>query len=264
MSLYSAGLREVWFLELDSAGKPVFTGAGPYDGIKAIGGVEFTLNIPDPRRVDHFGDDITLATQYLPAREGMTANLTIAANQPTLNALLSGVKVWQASATTEAITWGTDRQGKEADIAVVLTQSALDTATKTARYRTLVILRSRAVAEPPGMNENQARMAYRLTANTSDRNLLWMPFDVTRDGVKVAAFWELHTEKPTKFAFWHGDGVTTTFSFPSEYPVASANSVVVAVDGTIATATVNVARNSFSLSTAPANGALVAAKYEYA
>ncbi len=260
--LLGVGATHAYAFLLNANGLPAATSTTPYGGIRLYGAQSFTLNIPEPQRITHYGDTHVLAVDYLPPREGSTAELRVAVNDSQAIATLTGVSVADVGGA-DAVPLGTDRQGSEPTVGIVISQQTLNQDTGVRYWRTIVIPRARMIPVPPSLDDNPAAVTFRCALSPSRYHLWGAELDVATDGASQATIVEMHSAGRVKLLAYQGDGSTTTFDLDDDFPIVDEGSGVVWVNGTEVSATFSETNNNFTLSSAPSNGSIIVVKYEW-
>lgn len=256
----SAGLQRVVIFELDANGYPDATGSTAYEGFELIGPKAFTLTIPEQNKVTHYGRDRVLGTQYFPAREGVTARLTVDGDEIDVQAALSGVLDYDI-ADAHMMSGATDQQGNEPDVGVLLVQAALDASTRLGHRKFYIVPASKAIYTPASMDENAAEVAYALTVNPSTKHLWGTALDALTEGASEAGYDQGDTRYRPNIVAFKGNGSTTVFLLPTDKPAVGTSSMKAWKDGVLQSPTL--ATTQITLSPAPASGTKIVLFYEY-
>lgn len=252
---------------LDSNGYPAATSASTaYEGIQFEGAKAFSLTVPSPKGITHFGDDRVLAVDFLPPTEAATAELTTAKGNMTLDALLSGVLAYTVGESKQILR-ATDKQGFEPTVGLLLFQQSLDAqisgaASGLRRWRGFIVPRAQAIPMTPGMGDSPQETKYALSLRIASKHIWGTAFATNLEGALEGQFAEIMTEGKPKIVAWIGDAAAVAFSFPASYPAYSTAKVKVWKNGVLETPS-SVTTTTITLSAAPATGAMVVAFYEY-
>jgi len=257
----AVGLRHAVIFELDTNGYPAATGTGAYEGFNVVGPKTYTLTIPDVRKITHTGADRALALDFLPSLEAMSAELQVANNDLPLNAVLTGVSTFVIGEST-LMPWNTDQQGYEPTVAMLLYQQTLETSTKLRNWRFHMIPKARVIPAPDGMNENAGVTKYSIAPSPSTKHIWGTALAVLTEGATESTVIEGQSEARPVIVTFKGDNTTTAFLFPVDKPASTVAKVKVWVNGVL-TVPSPLAVTGFSISPAPASGAMIVAFYEY-
>ena len=185
----AVGARGGFIFALDANGYPAADSTTVYEGLELKGLKAGDLNVPNPRVITHSGNDRVLANDFLPSLEPITGEVRAANLGMGVNAAITNVNTFTAGEMT-FMPWGTDQQGSEIDVALMLFQQSLDTTSKLRRYRTIIIPKARAVPLASGMNENPNEQRYQIVSNPTTKHLWGTTMAVETEGATEAAFIE--------------------------------------------------------------------------
>lgn len=257
----SVGAKMGIVFELDSNGYPAATSTTVYEGIELSGIKGFELSSPNARMITHSGNDRVLAVDFLPTQEAVSGEIRIAPSLMTVNATLMNTTAFTVG-ETKMLPWGTDKQGSEEDVSVLVFQQSLDKDTKLRAWRSVLIPRARAVPVLAPMNDNPSEFRYQVVASPSTKHIWGKSLATSTEGATEAAAIEAMTEKKPKIVAWMGDNIETAFALPTNYPAAATTKMVVWVDGVLdATPTLSV--SSVTPTAKPTAGQMVVCFYEY-
>ena len=209
---YPVGLRYGSVFALTSLGIPSATNATVYEGLQFTGANAFNLEYPDPRKIDHPGDDRLMATDYMPPIESATATIEVSRYDMTLNSFLTGVSTF-AEADQTMMLWGTDAQGDEPTVGLFLYQQSLNGVTKSRNWRYYVIPACRCIPKPAPMTADQTNVTYNVTISPTTKTLWGVTYTDGVNGATEAAIIEGHSEYQPWIAAWRGDASATDFLF---------------------------------------------------
>mgnify|MGYP007100091999 CR=1 FL=1 len=209
---FPVGLRYGSMFALTSNGIPSATNATVYEGLQFYGANAFNLAYPDPRKIDHPGDDRLMATDYLPPIESATATIQVSRYDMTLNAYLTGVKTFAEGEQTMML-WGTDAQGDEPTVGLFLYQQSLNAATKIRNWRYYVIPSCRCIPKPSPMSADQTMVEYNVTISPTTKTLWGVTLTDATNGSTEAGIIEGHSEYQPWIAAWRGTNSATEYPF---------------------------------------------------
>lgn len=261
----AVGARGGFIFPLNSSGFPAATATTVYEGHEIKGLKAGDLNVPNPRVITHAGNDRVIANDFLPSIEPITGEIRAANLGMPLNAALTNVLNFSAG-EIKMMPWGTDQQGSEIDVGILLFQQSLDTDLKLRRYRTIIIPKARAVPLPSGMNENPNEQRFSIVSNPSTKHLWGTSLVVGTEGASEAAFVEgMSTYRPNLVA-WKANGTEVEYLFPTSKPAADHTTPKIAVwdNGTlVAGGDLTLAADGITFDVAPTTGHIIVALYEY-
>jgi hypothetical protein len=255
------GLRFASVFELNASGSPAASSATPYEGLQFKGSTAFELNIPDSRKITGLGEDGVTQVVYLPPNEAIDGKLNVEATDQTILALLDGTKIrTEGEATLMGL--GTNRQGYEPQVALLLYQEAVGLETGKQYWHSYIIPSAKVVRKAHGMTSDKGVTVYQVAPNRTGKHLWEQAFTNTTEGFLSAQVIEAWSNNPLRVTTFLGDGVEDEFLFPTDFPVVDVASVKVYVNGVIATPTVTTTKITFS--SAPADEARIFVLRDYA
>jgi hypothetical protein len=258
--MFSVGSRFACIYALNANGSPAATDPSAYGGIQLVGSKAFTLTIPDPRKITHVGDDRPLQIDFLPPTEAITGELTVAQENQTAYALLSGTNQVTLGEST-AVGIGTSKQGFEPQVGLLLYQQALNDA-GVRNWRYALIPRALLYAHPAGFSDAAAEHKFSISPAIVTAHLWETAFGLTTEGfVSAQGIIGQATFKPALVA-WLSTTSGTQFSFPSDRLLADTNKISLYVNGVAQTSGFTAATSQITFSTAPGSNKRIVAFYE--
>ncbi len=259
----AVGARSAVVFALNANGRPDASSPTPYEGLDFSGPKAFSLTVPEPRRIVHTGADRVLAVDFLPATEPATGELRVPHDNHEIDALLTATNAY-AVAEAAFMSEGTDKQGFEPQVGLLLYQQALDMDSGLRRWRGFVIPKARCIPMTPGMEENPVDVRYALAMTPVTQHLWGAALSVGTEGVTEAQFFRFITEYKPKVVAFKGDGATTDFLFPSDAPAVNVDKIAAWQNGTDVTSGITKATTGITFSVAPADGDDIVVWYEVA
>lgn len=269
--ILTVGARHYRAYELTSAGLINATSnTEAYEGVHVAGVRAFSVTDPGPRRVSHYGDDHVLDVDSLPPTEGFTAEVRTAKVDFAADALFSGVSTQTVGEAKERAL-GTDKEGEEAQVGLILFQQGLDASTGSdkgaRRWFSNVFPKALVRRKPRSMGESTEETVYDVTPQIVTQRLWGDALEAATDGYAQAQVFEYITEDKPHIVGWQQDGgaATTEFPFPSDKPAAAVGKVhVVTEAGVVVTPTTTLTTAlQFDATDKPAANAILMAFYEY-
>lgn len=246
------GLRYASVFELDANGYPKASGTTAYEGVQFKGSTAFELNIPDARKLTGLGEDGITQVVYLPPQEGADGRLNVEAADPTLAAILDGTKVSSVGEAT-VIGVATDKQGFEPRVALHLWQAAKGIETGATYWHSFILPSAQVVRKSPGMGADKAVTQYQIAPNRVRKHLWGTPFSSSTEGFLEAQILELWSNYPLRIASFLGDGTTTAFNFPANFPAVSTTGIKIWKNGTEVISGITKTTTGVTFTVAPAN-----------
>lgn len=261
------GLRKVTVFGLDANGRPAATSTSAYEGVTIAGAKAFDANFPDPRQIEHTGDDYLIARDVLPPLTGSTITVNAAKSNFDVHALLTGTNKISVGEAAE-IGHLTSKQGFESQVGLMFWQQAVDSSGTSVeglrRWRVIVLPKAFAIPKPQGMGENPIDVSYNVTPQIVTQRLWGATLVLGTDGYTTAQAFEYMCEYKPKIVSWKSNsGTPAKMLFPTAYQaVATAKIHTVTVNGVV-DATVTKAVDGVTPTTI-ANGDIITCFYEYA
>ncbi len=266
---YGVGARSGRIYKLDANAVPDAPDTNPYMGIEFLGLKGLDANIPDARKIAVLGDDRVQTQITLPRTEVSTSTIKASGIDFSLVAALANVKAFTVGEAA-GISYGTDKQGSEADIAILINQYGKDAVSKLSRYRVEIYPVVNGILNPASMNDNANEISMQVTPQAVSRFPWGLALSEATHGCTMAEIFGFMCETPGLMVAWKGDGNETDFSFDADHQPASTSKinvvVTVATDGTATdvTSTVTKAVDKLTFAVAPADGTKIIAFIEEA
>lgn len=222
----SVGLRNVSAFVLSSEdGFPTeATDASIYTGLEFEGGLAFSINTSNNRPISHTDGDIVQQIDFLPPSEGATGELRVGIDNQTVNSALMGVNEYTLG-EAKIVDWQTSEQGDEPDIALVMYQQSLDSASSRRRWRAFIADLARAIPKASNFDENKSETTYSIALSPSSKHFWGATRVSSTEGNTKAAFSTGMFEGKPQFGFAVGDAVTVEFLFPTDKPALSVDKI---------------------------------------
>lgn len=253
-SILPVGIRKGVVFELNANGRiEAQDDTLYYEGLPFQGPKAYSLNIPEARRIAHQGNDRLLAVDQLPPLDPIAGEIRVSALDYDLDAFLMNQKNFTVAAAS-AVARGTDLQGGEKQVALLLYQQALIKSTQTRRWHFHLVLSTRAIPIAASFVENAEDHRYSLAPTPVKKHIWGTALELATEGATESAIIDgFTTEKPHLVAF-KADGVEDVFAFNTDkQPVANTYSVW--VNGTLQTSGITKNLTDVTFAAAPADGA---------
>ena len=158
---YGVGALKCKIFELNSNGSPAATSETVYSGAQMYGFKSLDLTIPDARTITHVGDDGPIQVDTLPPTEGMAGSAVFAEENQSNIAIVSNMNTFTV-AGAQMYGLGTDQQGFEAQVCMMVYQKTLDSA-GARNYRTMFLPKCTLQYKGAPFNENAAEHTFQVT-----------------------------------------------------------------------------------------------------
>jgi hypothetical protein len=269
-STFPVGMKFVRVYALTSDGIPAASSTTVYEGLQIVGAKAYDLTIPDARRIAHTGDDRVLAQDILPRQEVSSGTLRTATNPHDVYAVMTSTT--QATiGESSVIGYGTDKQGLEPSLGLLMYQQAKEYGTGLRVYRSYIMPSTQAIINPTGMSSDAPEFQFSLLPTAVDHHLWGVAFDANTEGYTEAEIVEAVTFNIPHVVSWKGDGTVTEFVFNSARQAVStakihAMATVSATGGTVTdvTSTYTKGVGTITSSGTLEDGGYLVCFYEYA
>ncbi len=183
------GLRHVWINIRDDGGG--YTGTP----IQVQGALAMNVTLPEPRRINARGDDVTYYTFSIPPEENPTGELRVSKNDIDVLSLVTGVTPG-GTPPDHRFAFATNLQGEEPAVILWASRKAVDTEEGSADFgdqiwQCYVLLNAILVARPmPFEDASVGELIYSVVANpsaTDEDGTEFAPLGVPgAEGIKLA------------------------------------------------------------------------------
>jgi len=259
---YGVGVRRAEYILLDSeTGFPDVSSAALVYPTDIGGGRNFSISPGEPNLIYHSDGDRVRATDSLAPTDGFSGTLTVGKQNLAVRAALTGVSE-RTLGEGKWMQWGTDKQGEEPRVGLLLAQQFVDLDTGQRNWRHYVVPSAQCIPAPSVMDENGTETTFSVNATPVTRSLWYETLTVVNDGATESSVAENIGVGKLQMCFAQGDGSTTAFTFDTDLPATAVEKISVFVDGTEVTTGTTEAVTGVTWDTAPASGELIAIVYE--
>jgi hypothetical protein len=244
------GLRYACVLELNSSGTPKATNTTAYEGSQFKGSTAFELTIPEARKITGLGEDGITQVVYLPPTEGATGNLNVEASDPAIATMLDGTKI-ATIGEMSIIGLGTDKQGFEPQVALMLFQAARGLVTGKVYWHTFIIPSAQVVRKAGGMTADKSITVYQIAPNRISKHLWGTAFANATEGYLSAQIIEAWSNYPMRMASFVADGTAVDFSFPADWPAVQTTGIKVWKNDVLVSSGITLSTTKVTFAVAP-------------
>lgn len=259
----NVGLRYASLFELNASNLPKATSTSAYEGLQFKGSTAFEMNFPDARKLTGLGEDGITQVVYMPPQEGADGRLNVEGSDPAIIALLDGIVVRTVGEMT-VLGAGTNRQGFEPSVGMLLYQMAVGLDTGKQYWHAYLLPSARVIQKPNAMQSEKNATTYQVAPNRVTKHLWGESMTIANDGYLSTQMVRLWSNSPPRITAFLGDGTATEFNFPANYPAVSTDGIKVWKNGTEVTSGLTKALTKITFSVAPANNDLIVVLREYA
>ena len=263
---FKIGFRYLSFFKLNTTTLlPDATSASvPYEGLNYESARSMTVNVPQPRKIEHQGDDRVESLDFLPPSSAIDAEIHVGMSNLDIVAALSGILVDNTVGTSNFISLATDQQGLEPFVSIQAYSQATDWPLGNRTWHWYWFPYARTIYAPAGMAETPQDILFRV-APQFITTLPWgLPLSESINGTLTGQGLEGISEGRPHLACWKAGVSTTAYAFDTAHPAYSTASIEVYVitAGTCVKVTPGLSSVTGFTISAPAQNAIVCAWYE--
>jgi hypothetical protein len=205
------GFRFGTVYELNANGRPKADSSSiSYIGFEFSGPKAYNLAIPDTRKIAHVGKDRVIVNDQLPTLEVTTAEVRVSTLDFDMDALLQNVKKFTVGQAT-LLARGTDQQGAEPTVGMLLYQQSKDVATGLRNWHFHIIPATQCVPIPAPFTENPEDHRYSLTPTPSRKHLWGVTLTLGVEGAEEAGIFDGKMSHRPFLDNYLGDGTEDEF-----------------------------------------------------
>lgn len=260
--LLAVGARHAVVFALNSSGTPAATDKNAYSGLEVEGPKAFALNVPEPRKFTHVGNDRPLAIDYLPPTEAMDGELRVSLENFDVIALLGDVTKFTIGEAT-AVGLATSSQGFEPQVGMMFYQQAIGLTSGARRWRAFIFPSARAVYMPSGMSDNTEDVRYKVAPAICKKHIWGTALADSDEGITSAQGFQVLTEGIPNLVAFSGDSTEVAYTFPASKQAKTTAKISVWVNDVLTTAGITKAVSGITFDVAPTGGDRIVVFYEY-
>ncbi len=238
----------------------------PYEGLEFTGPKNLALNLGAPRPVVNVSQGRVNDTIYLPSIEAKSAEFHLSYIDQVTFAALSAVKT-RVIGGGRGMPVGTDKQGLEIGGTFLISQLVFHDGDGVTQWHSYIIPRTRAIVQWPSFDENPTDVTVTLSLSKSTKHVWGQSLSEANDGATSMHAWDHMTWDRFNIVAWLADGVEDTFLFPADKPALDNYATTFELwdynAGTEVTAGITKSTTGVEYLSAPADGKLLIALYEY-
>jgi hypothetical protein len=244
----------------------------PEPATDGYGGLEFsrpkslTLNLGAPRAITNVAQGRVQDTIYLPSTDAKTGEFHLSNIDQVTFAALSAVKT-RLVGGGRSMPFGTDKQGLEIDGTFVISQLAFHDNDGVSQWHNYILPRVRAIVTMPSFDENAIDVTVNLSLSPTSKHVWGQALSEANDGALSMTGLDHITWDRFNIHAWLADGVEDTFLFPvNKQALSNFADTFTLWDynaGTEITASITKSETGVVFVSAPADGKLLVALYEY-
>lgn len=225
---FASGTRLAVFYELDqTTGRIKATGMTPYYGQTLYGPKGLSLNVPEPRKITHVGQDRPLQIDWLPATEAMDAEVTASATELNNETLVSGVKS-ETIGTAKLVPLQSSQQGFEPIVGAWFARQAQNIG-GLRRWESYIFSAAKIIFMPSPMTDGASDVRYKIAPSISTRKLWGPSWSSSDNGATTAQVGQFASTGYPYLPAWKSSSSDTVFPFDTDKPADNATTAILGV-----------------------------------
>jgi hypothetical protein len=232
---FASGTRLAIFYELDqTTGRIKAANMTPYYGLVVFGPKALTVNVTEPRKITHVGQDRPLQIDWLPALEAMDAELTVSATELNIESAVMGVKT-ETLGTAKLVPLQSSQMGFEPVLGAWFARQT-ENISGLRRWESYVFSASKIIFLPSAMTDGAADLRYKIAPSIASKKLWGDSWSMATNGATTAQVGQFATTGYPYLVAWKSGSSDVTFPFDTDKPAdnATAASLGVWVNDTLA------------------------------
>ena len=222
---FKIGFRYLSFFELNAYQTPKATSVTvPYEGIHYESARALTINYPQPRKIEHQGDDRVEALDYLPPSTAMDAEIHVGMADLSVTAILSGIKV-ATIGTSKFMSLATDQQGLEPFVGILAYSQSQAWNAGSRTWSWYFFPYARAIHAPSSLAETPQDIIFRVAPQFTTLTPWGEALSTTVDGTLTAQGLHGISVGRPHLACWIGNNSATDFAFDTAHPPYDVSSI---------------------------------------
>jgi len=225
---FASGTRLAVFYELDqTTGRIKATNMTPYYGLVVYGPKGLTMNITEPRKITHVGQDRPLQIDWLPALEGMDAELTTSATELNIQAAVGGVKT-ETIGTAKLNPLQTSQMGFEPIMGAWFARQTQNIS-GLRRWESYIFSSAKVVFMPSAMTDATADLRYKIAPAISTRKLWGDSWTSATNGATTAQVGQFASTGYPYLVGWKVTSSDVAFPFDTDKAATDSDAAILGV-----------------------------------
>ena len=252
------GFRNLRVFALTEAGYIAGVGATAYEGLFVSGVKTLEITDPEPRLITHVGDDSPFALDVLPPLEAVTGAVTVAKQNDTLDAALTGMLSFTVG-EAKMFGVGTEKRGFEVAVGALAYRQTEDTDPTSSNFgrrnwQFKVLPSAIFLPMESGYADAPEERRYVIRPGFTTKHIWGTAYAVGTEGFTRAQVIRGISQYKPKLVAYLGDGAEDVFLFPTDAQAAATGKIAVWENGVPRTANITKAVTGLTF-TAPLPGA---------
>lgn len=223
---FASGTRLSVFYELNQTTgrlKAPITHA-PYYGLVLYGPKGLNLNITEPRKITHVGQDRPLQIDWLPALEAMDAELTVSATELNVEAAVNGTKT-ETVGTAKLAPVLSSQQGFEPQVACWFARQT-ENISGLRRWESYVFSAAKVIYMPSSFTDATGDIRYKIAPAISTRKIYGEAWSSASNGATTAQMGQFASNNYPYLVGWQSGLSDVLYSFDTDKPALTTGSVL--------------------------------------
>lgn len=199
----------------------------PYYGLVLYGPKSLNLNVPEPRKITHVGQDRPLQVDWLPATEGMDAEVNVSATEVNVQAAVDGTKV-QTIGTAKLVPVFSSKQGFNPSLGAWFTRQA-ENVDGDRRWESFIFNKSKVVYQPAGMSDGNAEPKYKIAPAIAKHKLWGEVWSDSDNGAETAQMGQMLSNGFPYLVGWQSGTSDVSFPFDTDKPAINTGNAILGV-----------------------------------
>jgi hypothetical protein len=214
---FASGTRLAIVYELDQVtGRIAATNMTPYYGLVMYGIKGLNVNITEPRKITHVGQDRPLQIDYLPAQEAMDAEITTSATELNIESATAGT-LTETLGTGRINPLQTSQMGFEPVVGFWAARQTENTS-GLRRWESYVFSAAKMIFMPSAMTDATADLRYKIAPSIATKKLWGPAWTLAINGATTAQMAQMATTGYPYLVGWKNAVATTIFPFDTDKP----------------------------------------------
>jgi hypothetical protein len=226
---FSSGTRLAVFYKLSQTTGRIYAknDLKPYYGLVLYGPKGLAVNITEPRKITHIGQDRPLQIDWLPATEAMDAELTASATELNIESLVMGVKS-ETIGTAQLLPLQTSQMGFEPVVGAWFARQT-ENISGLRRWESYVFSAAKIIFMPSAMTDATADLRYKIAPSIAISKLWGDSWNSSANGATTAQMGQLATTGYPYLCAWQSTTSDLAFAFDTDKLADNATAAILGV-----------------------------------
>jgi hypothetical protein len=212
---FASGTRLAVFYALDqTTGRIAATGLTPYYGLVIYGPKALALNVTEPRKITHVGQDRPLQIDWLPALDAMDAELTTSATELNIQSAVGGVKT-ETIGTAKLNPLQSSQMGFEPVFGAWFARQT-ENVSGLRRWESYVFSAAKIIFMPSPMTDAASDLRYKIAPSIASKKLWGDAWTSATNGATTAQVGQFATLNYPYLCAWKSTSSDVAFLFDTD------------------------------------------------